>query len=105
MVPDGRWCSRTIVGPSGVARVVQLLEYGERLPVVAGRLDVFPSVVSHLWRSYQETGEYTRNRVNAFPDDNLKTRRVSYSVVSSQSHSYSSNPRNWLPQCYLNSLA
>ena len=35
MVPDGRWCSRTIVGPSDVARVVQLLEDGERLPVVA----------------------------------------------------------------------
>ena len=32
-----------------------------------GRLDVSPSVVGRLWRSYQETGEYTRNRVNAVP--------------------------------------
>ena len=43
-----------------VARAVQLLEDGERLRVVARRLDVSPSVVSRLWRRYQETGEYTR---------------------------------------------
>ena len=67
MVPGGRWCCRTIVGPSDVARVVQLLEDGERLPVVARRLDVSPSVGNRLWRSYQEPGEYTRNMVNAVP--------------------------------------
>ena len=65
MVTDSRWCSRTIVRPSDVARVMQLLKDDERLSVVARRLDVPPSVVSRLWRSYQETGEYTRNRVNA----------------------------------------
>ena len=46
-----------IVGPSDVARVMQLLEDYERLRVVAQILDVSPSVVSRLWRSYQETGE------------------------------------------------
>ena len=34
MVPDGRWCTRPIVGPSDVARVVQLLEDGERIPEI-----------------------------------------------------------------------
>ena len=43
-----------------VARAVQLLEDEEGLRVVARRLDVSPSVVSRLWRRYQETGEYTR---------------------------------------------
>ena len=67
MAIDGRWCCRTIVGPSDVARIMQLLEDDERLRVVAQRLDVSPSVASRLWRSYQETGEYTRNRVKAVP--------------------------------------
>ena len=67
MAPDGRWYCQTTVGPSDVARVMQLLEDDERLRVVARRLDVSPGVVSRLWRSYQETGEYTRNRVNAVP--------------------------------------
>ena len=40
-----------------VARAVQLLEDGERLLVVARRLDESPSVFSRLWRRYQETGE------------------------------------------------
>ena len=39
-----------------VARAVQLLEDGERLLVVTRRLDVSPSVVSRLWRRYQDTG-------------------------------------------------
>ena len=67
MAPRGRWCSRTMVGPSDIARVMQLLEDDERLRVVARRLDVSPIVVSRLWRIYQETGEYTRNRVKAVP--------------------------------------
>ena len=45
-----------------VAIAVRLLEDGERLRVVAMRLDVSPSVVSRLWRRYQETGEYTRRQ-------------------------------------------
>ena len=67
MAIDGRWCCWTIVGPCDVARIMQLLEDDERLRVVARRLDVSPSVVIRLWISYQETGEYTRNRVNAVP--------------------------------------
>ena len=50
----------------GVARALQLLEYGERLRVVARRLDVSPSVVSRLWIRYQETGEYTRREGSPF---------------------------------------
>ena len=80
MAPHGRWCCRAMVGPSDVARIMQLLEDDERSRVVARILDVSPSVVSRLWRSYQETGEYIRNR--PFPDDNLKTRLFSYIVVS-----------------------
>ena len=67
MAIDGRWCCWTTVGLSDVARVMQLLEDDERLRVVARRLDVSTIVVSRLWISYQETGEYTRNRVNAVP--------------------------------------
>ncbi len=67
MAIDGRWCCRTTVGLSDVARIMQLLEDDERLRVVARRLDVSPSVVIRLWIRYQETGEYTRNRVNAVP--------------------------------------
>ena len=39
-----------------VARAVQLLEYGERLRVVARRFDVSPSVVCRPWIRYQPTG-------------------------------------------------
>ena len=67
MAPGGRWCCRRMVGPSNVAWAKQLLEDDERLRVVAQRLDVSPSVVSPLWKSYQETGECTRNRVKAVP--------------------------------------
>ena len=41
-----------MVGPSAVARAMKLLEDDEPLRVVAQRLDVSPSVVSRLWRSY-----------------------------------------------------
>ncbi len=61
MAIDGRWCCWTTVGLSDVARIMQWLR------VVARRLDMSPIVVSRLWRIYQETGEYTRNRVNADP--------------------------------------
>ena len=67
MAIDGRWCCWTTVGLSDVARIMQQLEDDERLRVVARRLDVSPSVVIRLWISYQETGESTRNRVNAVP--------------------------------------
>ena len=60
MTHDGRWCCQAIFGRPAVARVVQLLEDGERLLVVAWRLHLPPSVVGRLWRRYQETGEYTR---------------------------------------------
>ena len=67
IAPGGRWCCRTMVGPSDVARVMQLLDDDERIRVVDRRLDVSPSVVSRLWRSYHDTGEYTRNMVKAVP--------------------------------------
>ena len=53
-----------------------------------------PNVVILLWISYQETGEYTRNRAKPFPGDNLETRPFSYIVVSPQSHDYSLSPGN-----------
>ena len=58
MAPDGRWYCQTIFGPPDVARVMQLLEDGERLRVVARRRDVSPNIVSGVRRSYQENGEY-----------------------------------------------
>ena len=60
LAPNGRWCCQTIFGPPDVARIMQLIGDGERFRAVAWRLDVSPSVVSRLLRSYQETGEYTR---------------------------------------------
>ena len=62
MTHDGRWCCQTIFGSPDIARVMQLLEDGERLRVVARILHLPPSVVGRLWRSYQETGEYTRRQ-------------------------------------------
>ena len=59
MIHDVRWCCQTIFGRPDVARVTQLLEYGERLRVVDRRLYLPPGVVGRLWRSYQETGECT----------------------------------------------
>ena len=38
MTRDGRWCCQTIFGHHDIARVMQLLEDGERLLVVARRL-------------------------------------------------------------------
>ena len=48
--------------PDFASRVMKLLEDGERLRVVARRLHVPPRVVGRLWRSYHETGEYTRRQ-------------------------------------------
>ena len=42
----------TTFGRPDIARVMQLLEDGERLRVVARRLHLPPSVVSRLWISY-----------------------------------------------------
>ena len=47
----GEWRCQMIFGPPDVARIMQLLEDGERLRMVAGRHDVSPSVVSRLWIS------------------------------------------------------
>ena len=48
MTPDDRWCCQTIFGRPDIARVMQLLEDGERLRVVARRLHLHPSVVGQL---------------------------------------------------------
>ena len=71
----------------GVARrhwssLMQLLEDGERYRVVARRLDVSPSVVSRLWRRFQETEP--RSLLN----DNPKARPFSRLVVSTESNEY-----------------
>ena len=62
MAPDGRWCCQMIFGRPDIAGIMQLLEDGERLRMVARRHDVSPSIVIQLWRSYQESGEYTRRQ-------------------------------------------
>ena len=62
MSHDGRWCCLTIFGRPDIARVVQLLEDGERLRVVARRLYLSPSVIDRLWKWYQETGECTNRQ-------------------------------------------
>ena len=54
--------ARRHMGLPDVARALQLIEDGERLRVVARTLGVPPSVVSRLYRRYQETGEYTRRQ-------------------------------------------
>ena len=59
MTHDGRWCCQTIFGRPDIASVMQLLEDGELLRMVARRHHLPPSVVGRLWRSYQETGQYT----------------------------------------------
>ena len=51
-----------IFGRPDIAMIMQLLEDGERLRMAARRHDVSPSIVSQLWRSYQESGEYTRRQ-------------------------------------------
>ena len=64
MTHDGPWSCHTICGRGrpDIARVMQLLADGARLRVVARILYFPPSVVGRLWRSYQDTGEYTRRQ-------------------------------------------
>uniref|UniRef100_A0A8C7W4M5 Tc1-like transposase DDE domain-containing protein n=1 Tax=Oncorhynchus mykiss TaxID=8022 RepID=A0A8C7W4M5_ONCMY len=45
-----------------VAQVVQLIQDGTSMRVVARRFAVSVSVVSRAWRRYQETGQYIRRR-------------------------------------------
>ena len=45
---DGRWSCQTIFGTNDVARVMQLLEDGEHLRVIARILYLPPSVVNRL---------------------------------------------------------
>ena len=51
MARVGQWRCQMIFGPPDVARIMQLLEDGERLRMVARRHDVTPSIVSRLWIS------------------------------------------------------
>ena len=78
MAIDGRWCCRTIVGPSDVARVMQLLEDDERLRVVARRLDVSPSVHS---ADYGEVTRILESTPGTGSMPFLKTRPFSYILV------------------------
>ena len=54
--------ARRYLDPLVVARVMQMIGDGDRLRVVARRLDMSPSVVNRLLRNYQETWEYTRRQ-------------------------------------------
>ena len=56
-----------IFGPPDVARIMQLLEDGERLRIGARRHDVSPNIVSRLWISKLGTGEFTRRQDQAVP--------------------------------------
>ena len=51
MARDGGRRRQMIVGSPDVARIMQLVEYGERLRMVARRQNVSPSIVSRLWIS------------------------------------------------------
>ena len=68
----------------GVARVMKLIGDCERLRVIAHILHVHPSVVSRLWGSYQETGEYTRRQSQGL--SRVTTPRQDSVLVSPQSH-------------------
>ena len=48
MTHGGRWCCQAMFGTPGVARVMQLLEDGERLRVIPRRLYLPPSIVNRL---------------------------------------------------------
>ena len=54
---------RRYLQPTEVAQVVPFIKDGTLMCAVARRLDVSPSRVSRAWRTYQETGQYTRRRV------------------------------------------
>ena len=51
MARVGLWRCQMIFGRPDVARIMQLLEDGERLRMVARRHDVSPSIVNRLWIS------------------------------------------------------
>uniref|UniRef100_A0A8C7DLD9 Transposase n=1 Tax=Oncorhynchus kisutch TaxID=8019 RepID=A0A8C7DLD9_ONCKI len=53
---------RRSLQPTQVAQVVQLIQDGTSMRVVARRFAVSVSVVSKVWRRYQETGQYIRRR-------------------------------------------
>ena len=57
MTHDGRWCCQTMSGTPGVARVMQLLEDGDRLRVIPQRLYLPQRLVNRLQISYRETRE------------------------------------------------
>ena len=62
------WCfhssssRRRSLQPTQVAQVVQLIQDGTSMRVVARMFAVSVSVVSRAWRRYQETGQYIRRR-------------------------------------------
>ena len=76
-------------GTPDVARVMQLLEDGERLRVVARRHDASPSIVNRLRICYQDTIMHQETWARSFNDDNPNAIPSSCNVVSSQSHEYS----------------
>uniref|UniRef100_A0A674EK36 Transposase Tc1-like domain-containing protein n=1 Tax=Salmo trutta TaxID=8032 RepID=A0A674EK36_SALTR len=53
---------RRSLQPTQVAQVVQLIQDGTSMRAVARRFAVSVSVVSRVWRRYQETGQYIRRR-------------------------------------------
>ncbi|MBN3291941.1 TCB2 transposase, partial [Polypterus senegalus] len=51
---------RRFLNPTEVAQVVQLLQDGTSTCAAARRFNVSPSTISRTWRSFQETGCYSR---------------------------------------------
>ena len=90
MSPGGRWCYQTMFGTPGVARVVQLLEDGERLRVspripylTPERSQPTIDMLTGDWIMHQEKGAMS------FRDDKPNVRPFPCIVVLSQSHEYS----------------
>uniref|UniRef100_A0AAZ3Q5W4 Transposase Tc1-like domain-containing protein n=1 Tax=Oncorhynchus tshawytscha TaxID=74940 RepID=A0AAZ3Q5W4_ONCTS len=53
---------RRSLQPIQVAQVLQLIQDGTSMRAVARRFAVSVSIVSRVWRHYQETGQYIRRR-------------------------------------------
>ncbi len=51
---------RRYLDPTEVAQAVQLLQDGTSTRAIARRFAMSPSTVSRAWRSFQETGSYSR---------------------------------------------
>uniref|UniRef100_A0A674MST3 Transposase Tc1-like domain-containing protein n=1 Tax=Takifugu rubripes TaxID=31033 RepID=A0A674MST3_TAKRU len=51
---------RRFLNPTEVAQVVQLLQDGTSTRAAARRFNVSPSTISRTWRTFQETGGYSR---------------------------------------------